>query len=178
MGISPNQNYGIIYTGYGCPARVGIGTINPLTTLDVRGSGYFGGPLTIKTANTRGVQMITFHDETVAYSVTRRNTEEDVFRVIGDGHVWCTELDVSPEDDFPDYVFTKEYRLMSLDNLENYISKNKHLPNIPTAADVEKNGLSVGKMLVKQLEKIEELTLYIIELKKELDALKTNNNLK
>ena len=86
------------------------------------------------------------------------------------GKVICEELKVSLYGVWPDYVFDKKYKLLTLDSLENYIQVNKHLPNIPAAAEVEKNGISLGEMQVKQMEKIEELSLYIIELNKQLAA--------
>jgi hypothetical protein len=61
---------------------------------------------------------------------------------------------------------------MNLLQLDNYINTNKHLPNIPSAKDIEKNGLDVGEMQRKMMEKIEELTLYLIELKKENEEIK------
>ncbi len=61
---------------------------------------------------------------------------------------------------------------MSLYDLEKYIDANNHLPNIPKANEIIINGLELGNMQVKQMEKIEELTLYIIQLKKEMDLMK------
>ena len=58
----------------------------------------------------------------------------------------------------------------------NRCARHRHLPNIPAAAEVEQNGMEVGDMQKKMMEKIEELTLYIIDLKKEIDELKKNNN--
>ncbi len=69
---------------------------------------------------------------------------------------------------WPDYVFEKEYDLKPLEILENYISENSHLPNIPSAKEITKNGVKVGEMNVKLLEKIEELTLYTIQQEKEI----------
>ncbi len=74
---------------------------------------------------------------------------------------------------FPDFVFDKKYQLHSLTELEQYISENKHLPNIPSAAEVEKNeGIEIGNMQNKLLQTIEEQTLYIIDLQKQMDELK------
>lgn len=72
---------------------------------------------------------------------------------------------------FPDYVFEDSYDLLSIDELDSYIQENKHLPNIPSAKEVEETGLKLGEMNIKLVEKIEELTLYIIELKKQNDLL-------
>lgn len=74
---------------------------------------------------------------------------------------------------WPDYVFSPDYELMSLNELENYITENKHLPGIISAVDIEKQGdVDLGEMNTKLLEKIEELTLYIINLQKQIDELK------
>jgi len=75
--------------------------------------------------------------------------------------------------EWADYVFEENYELMPIDELENYVTENKHLPNVPSAEAMVKDGLDVAKMDAKLLEKIEEAHLYIIELKKEVDELKT-----
>lgn len=76
---------------------------------------------------------------------------------------------------FPDYVFEKTYELMPLKKLEAYIAANKRLPNMPSAEEVEKDGGNVGELQVKQMEKIEELTLYILEMNKRLEKLEAEN---
>ncbi len=72
---------------------------------------------------------------------------------------------------WPDYVFDTGYNLMPLDTLSTYIAREKHLPGIPPAKELLEYGLSVGKMQVKLLEKIEELTLYLLALKEENEIL-------
>jgi hypothetical protein len=71
-----------------------------------------------------------------------------------------------------DYVFNKDYNLKPLEEVEAFINTNGHLPNVPSAKEIEKEGLNLGEMDAKLLEKIEELTLYVIQLKKEINALK------
>ncbi len=71
-----------------------------------------------------------------------------------------------------DYVFANNYALKPLEEVEKYISQNNHLPNMPSAKKVENEGVSVGDMLRLQQEKIEELTLYLIQQNKEIQALK------
>lgn len=71
-----------------------------------------------------------------------------------------------------DFVFDENYALASLDEVESFIGENKHLPDIPSAKEVEQQGLVVSEMLAKQMQKIEEMTLYLIELKKENNLLK------
>jgi hypothetical protein len=88
-----------------------------------------------------------------------------------DGKMVCTEVLVRLTGNWPDYVFDPGYKLRNLDDLGNFIKTNKHLPGIPKSSEVEK-GLSLGEMQKLQMEKIEELTLYILQLKKELDELR------
>ena len=97
---------------------------------------------------------------------------QPLFRVKEVGGVFCSEITVQVAP-FPDYVFHTDYDLMTLQELEKYIAENKHLPNIPTAKEVEEQGLSLGDMQVKQMEKIEELTLYIIALEKRIKELES-----
>lgn len=74
-----------------------------------------------------------------------------------------------------DYVFAKNYQLMPLAQVEQYIKAHQHLPNVPSAAEMVKEGNDLGKTTAKLLEKIEELTLYMIELKKENEGIKNTN---
>jgi len=71
-----------------------------------------------------------------------------------------------------DYVFNKNYKLRSLQNLETYINQNKHLPEVPTAKEVESKGISVGDNQALLLKKIEELTLYVIDQQKQINELR------
>ena len=70
---------------------------------------------------------------------------------------------------WPDYVFDDGYELLSLSALAQYVEHHKHLPEVPTAEEVEQNGVSLGEMNSILLKKMEELTLYVLELKKEND---------
>jgi hypothetical protein len=84
-------------------------------------------------------------------------------------------VDIASVKNWADYVFSKDYQLMPLNELESFIDKNGHLPNIPTAEDVVKEGIDLGVMNSKLLEKIEELTLHTIELNKKNQTLETQN---
>ena len=101
------------------------------------------------------------------------------------GKLIATEVRVQPQANWPDYVFGKDHVLLSLEELENSINANKHLPGIPSATEVKEGGIMLGEMQTKQMEKIEELTLYVIELgkqnkelKNEIEVLKTLVNSK
>ncbi|SDW58196.1 hypothetical protein SAMN05444410_10412 [Hydrobacter penzbergensis] len=76
-----------------------------------------------------------------------------------------------------DYVFAKDYKLRSLNSLETFIKENKHLPEVPSAKEVGEKGISVGDNQALLLKKIEELTLYVIEIKKEVLVLQHQNKI-
>ena len=142
----PNHPYKSICTnlnGRDCNIRVGIGVDNPREALEVNGKGFFSQGLNVA----------------------------DVFVVKNNGHVFAQDMTIMMAP-FPDYVFAKEYELMSIEQLGAYINKNKHLPNMPTAKAVEKDGVSVGDLQLKLVEKVEELTLYIINLQQQINELK------
>jgi hypothetical protein len=88
------------------------------------------------------------------------------------GKAICEELKVQLSGNWPDYVFNKNYKLKSFDELRRFIAENSHLPNIPAAAEVEKNGLEVGDMQKRMMEKIEELTLYVLQLEERMAEMK------
>jgi len=71
-----------------------------------------------------------------------------------------------------DFVFDSKYDLLPLTELELFIYKNKHLPNVPSEFEVIKNGIDIADMQAIQQQKIEELTLYIIDLQKQILDLK------
>lgn len=84
------------------------------------------------------------------------------------------KVSVNPSD-WPDYVFSNDYELKSLNEIEEFIKANSHLPNIPSAKEIETNGQDVGDLQLELLEKIEELTLYMIEGDKKVKDLESEN---
>lgn len=94
------------------------------------------------------------------------------YRLSVDGKIICEEVRVELQGDWPDYVFADEYELRSIEETAEFIEKNKHLPGIPSAAEVAENGITVGDMQKRMMEKIEELTLHMIEMNKENKELK------
>ena len=92
------------------------------------------------------------------------------------GIIHAQEIRVDLSVPGPDYVFDKNYELPTLKGVKDYIDQNKHLPEVPSAAEMEKKGVQLGEMNMLLLKKVEELTLYVIELKKEIDDLKPTAN--
>ncbi|MBI3519889.1 MAG: hypothetical protein HY062_11095 [Bacteroidetes bacterium] len=133
---------------------------SPVESFAVSGNGY------IKINITNPVAMDNVFD---IYDVTNNL---QLFRVKYDGHVFAREVEIRPtSQSFPDYVFEKNYNLLPLSEVEKFIKNNKHLPGYEKGTYYEENGIKSSEMFIKQQEKIEELTLYIIELEKRLNSL-------
>jgi trimeric autotransporter adhesin len=90
------------------------------------------------------------------------------------GKVMAEEVRVELNGTWPDYVFAKDYKLMPLQTLKKYVSENNHLPEVPAAEEM-KGGIEVGKMNKMLMQKVEELTLYVIQLNEEIQQLKNQN---
>lgn len=90
------------------------------------------------------------------------------------GKILCEEVEVrlGGSTCWQDAVFDSTYKLIPLDTLEKFIRENKHLPNMPSGEDLARNGLNMKEMLSMQMARIEELTLYVIQLKKDNEELK------
>ena len=86
------------------------------------------------------------------------------------GSMAASEIKVLEVSSWADFVFAEEYQLKSLPDLETFIKENKHLPDIPSEKQVKEEGIFVGEMNAKLLQKIEELTLYVIELNKTVES--------
>jgi len=82
------------------------------------------------------------------------------------GTIHAREVKVDLNTDLADFVFKPTYKLMPLNQVEQYVNTNSHLPEMPSASEVTKNGLNIGEMQNKLLQKVEELTLYMIEQQK------------
>ncbi len=92
-----------------------------------------------------------------------------------DGKITTKEVEVTL-DGWPDFVFDTDYELMSLHEVESFISLNKHLPGVPSEAEVKTNGVNLGEMSAVLLQKIEELTLHMISLNKQNEELRKKIN--
>ncbi|WP_192348475.1 TMF family protein [Algoriphagus sp. Y33] len=95
-------------------------------------------------------------------------TNNPTYKLSVNGTIKTQEVNVTTAG-WADYVFTPEYQLMPLSELEAFIQRNGHLPDVPTEAEVMENGVNLAEMNVKLLEKVEELTLYVIELESKVE---------
>jgi hypothetical protein len=114
------------------------------------------------------VRMILTNDGKVGIGTTNPGN----FTLAVNGSIRAKELRI--DTGWADFVFEPHYQLPTLVDVADFIASNGHLPGIPSAAEVEKEGISVGEISSKLLQKIEELTLYVIDLKQENDALKAD----
>jgi hypothetical protein len=92
------------------------------------------------------------------------------------GQIICEDVTMQFVGSWPDYVFAKDYKLMPLADVKKFTETNKHLPNIPSAAVIDKQGIQLKDMTMKLIEKVEELTLYILQQQEQIDELKKNQS--
>jgi|WetSurMetagenome_2_1015567.scaffolds.fasta_scaffold02548_2 hypothetical protein len=92
------------------------------------------------------------------------------------GKITAKEIEVLAVGWVPDFVFEDDYKLKSLDEVEGYILSNKHLPDVPSAEEIMENGMNLSEMNSILLKKVEELTLYVIQLKKEIQQIKASKD--
>lgn len=101
-------------------------------------------------------------------------TETKGYKLAVNGNIRSQEIKVE-NINWPDYVFANEYTLPSLKEIDKHIKEKGHLPGIPSAVDVKSNGVNLGEMNAKLLEKIEELTLHLIKMDKKIEHLESEN---
>lgn len=137
--------------------NLGLGISNPTSRIEVDGDSYFSGKMKIATANfpTTGNYKLAVGGDIIAEKI----------RVKLQSSGW------------PDYVFNPQYPLLPLSEVEQFIKKNNHLPEVPSASEVGSNGLDLGDGQALLLKKIEELTLHMIEMNKTLETLQEENRM-
>ena len=175
---------------------VGIGTTSPLTNLHIKGT---NGILLTTDDLTQDLKLYRDGDDGVIEGRVNNNlilrtkanhdnegiifqnsSSENLFFLNKNGNaalqgkLEAKEIKVllAPTADF---VFEDDYKLKEIEEVELYIKENKHLPDFPSGKEIEKNGVSLGEMDAKLLQKIEELTLYMIEQNKKTNLLIEEN---
>jgi hypothetical protein len=137
-----------------------------------RGGSTDGGFLILGTNGQDRVTIDTYGN--VGIGKTNPTEKLDVNGNIACDNLWVkNEIMVQLTDPWPDYVFSEEYKLIPLKELEQFIFTNKHLPGISPASKIENDGLKLVETNAKLLEKIEELTLYIFQLNKRIEGLES-----
>ena len=132
----------------------------------------FGGANKISVGTDSNIMNFTaggFSFATGKVGIGCENTVEG-YALAVNGGVVSTRVSVMDVDAWPDYVFGSDYERMSLYELEEYIDLNHHLPEVPSAEEVSEQGIDLGEMNALLLQKVEELTLHVIELQKQIDA--------
>jgi hypothetical protein len=149
---------------------VGVNTINPQAKLHIKGSGV---------------------DNTTSSLLVNNNANTELFRILDNGNVGIgtanpqsllsvngniiTRKITATPIGWSDYVFSDDYSLLPLPQVEDYIHRNRHLPDVISAGEVKLHGVDLAENQAVLLKKVEELTLYLIEEHKELEKLKEEN---
>jgi len=141
----------------------------PSQALDVRGNAYIRDNLGIKESNPQYPLHVTGNSY-ITGNVGIGSVPSSTYKLGVNGKIGCKEIVVT-NSGWADYVFEPDYELMTLGKLESFIQDNKRLPEIPSAAHVEENGVELSAMNVLLLKKVEELTLYILEQNKRIETL-------
>ena len=201
---SPGTIYGVYSSISSTGTGNKYGVYSAVSNATNRWAGYFSGRVQIinggeasltshgylQLGSTTGVNMVYDNNE-----ITARNNgatsplylqpNQGVVSIGGDvaagyllsvdGKIMSEELKVQSSGAWPDYVFAEDYDLKTIEEYEASIKENSHLPGIPSAKVIEEEGIMVGDMQKRQMEKIEELALYVIQLNKRMNQLEKEN---
>ena len=201
-GTSNNHENPSLIT-FNTNGNVGIGTNSPTAKLDIGksnlenafsvGSSNDGGRIYTSYESGKGTLNFVEHDDPFVLSFTQAgtNTNEKIIfdqgnfgigtttmgshKLAVEGSIGAREIKVEANG-WSDFVFENTYQLPSLKEVENHIQQKGHLKDIPSAKEVKENGIFLGEMDAKLLQKIEELTLYTIAQEKKILSLEKQNS--
>jgi hypothetical protein len=171
IGVSVSSCYGC----YGGQAKPGDGVIRTLGGGDLMlniPSSWAQGRKIIFSADFAKFMQIEDNGKITIGNPGNMNGNYKLYVETG---IITEKLKIATVNNWADYVFDKKYKLLSLNEVDKFIQINKHLPNVPSAEEVAKEGIDMAKMDAKLLEKIEELTLYVIQLNKKIEQLEKDN---
>lgn len=160
-----NPGSGDLQIGYGL---VPPGTLGEVSRLSLQPYGHTGGPWKFIARDDAASAFLdinygTLHALTVHHAgnvgigIMNPTSKLEV-----NGNIRAKEIKVETTN-WPDYVFDQDYKILGLDELDAYIKKYKHLPEMPSASDAEKNGVNLGEIQSKLLKTVEELALHVIQ---------------
>jgi hypothetical protein len=135
----------------------------------VMGKGFYGGALVLDGAIGSSTKRLYINKANQFNIGTGNNASGYTLSV--EGKIIATDFTALPVGSWPDYVFADDYKLKPLSEVKKFITKNKHLPNIPAACEIQKNGIQLGDISKRLMEKVEELTLYLLQLQDQVDNL-------
>ncbi len=138
-------------------------TLNRFSAVDHKGNLIASEGLLVKSNNAVGIGLSTPGERQTFID------DANTAKLYVNGGIMATELWVKLLTEWSDFVFADNYKLRPLHEVESYIKEHKHLPDIPSADQVAEEGINVGQMDAKLLQKIEELTLYVIKQQKQID---------
>ena len=220
--VNPTWQNGLNKIYNGCPVNVGIGTQNPIHSLDVRGqirttrNIFLGIPVSTPTeqfdnlarvhvinanslapnnkgdfirfddysqshgtnplatvfkVNDKGGVELDYLGQDLVLDISSKSETRKILQLHNNGLLRAREIKVD-EDVWADYVFKPNYELMPLNKVKEFITQNGHLPNVPSAEEIEAEGINLGETARITMEKVEELTLYLIEQQEQLEEQK------
>lgn len=121
--------------------------------------------------SSQGASVINYSGKVIVGTDSYSPDENTEFNLFVDNGIITEKVKVSAAGQWPDYVFEEGYDLPEISELEKHIKEHKHLPNVPSAEEIEEEGIDMAEMDARLLEKIEELTLYLIEQDKKMKLL-------
>ena len=179
VGLVTLQGYLSVYEDVLVSGKVQVSHVDVGQTIEIQSTSFTSTKIEFGSyGEIENLETITSSDDIVidAPSLQIGNTPNPSSGIYGlavDKKIICNGILVQNPGNWPDYVFDEDYELQPIEDMKVYVEENGHLPNVPDAEEIENEGLSLEEVVRVQMEKIEELSLYIIQLNEELNEVKT-----